>query len=71
MMAPGGTPRPIINKLAGEIGRLLKAPAVLERFATAGLEPLSDTPDEFAALLQREIPEWHKIAKAANIRIEQ
>ena len=44
---------------------------MLERFATAGLEPLSDTPDEFAALLQREIPEWHKIAKAANIRIEQ
>ena len=71
MMAPGGTPRPIINKLAGEIARLLKAPVVLERFAVAGLEPVSNTPDEFAALLQREIPEWHKIAKAANIRVEQ
>jgi len=70
MMAPGGTPRAIVTKLAGEIGRMLKAPAVLERFATAGLEPVSDTPDEFAALLKREIPEWHKIAKAANIHVE-
>jgi tripartite-type tricarboxylate transporter receptor subunit TctC len=70
MMAPGGTPRPIVNKLAGEIVRLLKAPVVLERFAVAGLEPMSNTPDEFAALLKREIPAWNKIARDANIRVE-
>ncbi len=70
MMAPGGTPRPIVTKLAGEIARLLKAPVVLERFAVAGLEPISNTPDEFTALLKSEIPEWGKIAKAANIRVE-
>jgi tripartite-type tricarboxylate transporter receptor subunit TctC len=70
MMAPGGTPRPIVTKLATEIARLLKAPVVLERFAVAGLEPISNTPDEFTALLKREIPEWNKVAKAANIRVE-
>jgi tripartite-type tricarboxylate transporter receptor subunit TctC len=70
MMAPGGTPRAIVTKLAVEITRLLKAPVVLERFASAGLEPVSNTPDEFAALLRREIPEWNKVAKAANIRVE-
>jgi tripartite-type tricarboxylate transporter receptor subunit TctC len=70
MMAPGGTPRPIINKLAGDIVRLLKAPVVLERFAVAGLEPMSNTPDEFAALLKQEIPAWNKIARDANIRVE-
>lgn len=70
MMAPGGTPRPVVSKLAGEIVRLLKAPVVLDRFAVAGLEPVSNTPDEFAALLRREIPEWNKIAKDANIRVE-
>jgi tripartite-type tricarboxylate transporter receptor subunit TctC len=70
MMAPGGTPRPIVTKLATEIARLLKAPVVLERFAVAGLEPISNTPDEFTALLKSEIPEWGKIAKAANIRVE-
>ena len=71
MMAPGGTPRPIIDRLAGEIARLLKAPIVLDRFATAGLEPVSNTPAEFAALLKREIPEWNRVAKEANIRVEQ
>jgi len=70
MMAPGGTPRPIVTKLASEIARLLKAPVILERFAVAGLEPISNTPDEFTALLKREIPEWNKVAKAANIRVE-
>ena len=70
MMAPGGTPRPIVTKLAIEIARLLKAPVVLERFAVAGLEPISNTPDEFTALLKSEIPEWSKVAKAANIRVE-
>ena len=70
MMAPGGTPRPIVTKLAAEIARLLKAPVILERFAVAGLEPISNTPDEFTALLKREIPEWNKVAKAANIRVE-
>lgn len=70
MMAPGGTPRPIVTKLATEIARLLKAPVVLERFAVAGLEPISNTPDEFTALLKREIPEWNKVAKAANIQVE-
>ncbi len=70
MMAPGGTPRPIVNKLAGDIVRLLKAPVVLERFAVAGLEPMSNTPDEFAALLKQEIPAWNKIARDANIRVE-
>ena len=70
MMAPGGTPRPIVTKLATEIARLLKAPVILERFAVAGLEPISNTPDEFTALLKREIPEWNKVAKAANIQVE-
>ena len=70
MMAPGGTPRPIVTKLAIEIARLLKAPVVLERFAVAGLEPISNTPDEFTALLKSEIPEWSRVAKAANIRVE-
>jgi len=70
MMAPGGTPRPIVTKLATEIARLLKAPVILERFAVAGLEPISNTPDEFTALLKREIPEWNKVAKAANIRVD-
>ena len=70
VMVPGGTPRPIIAKLHAEIAKLLKSPATSERYAAAGLEPVSNTPDEFAALLKREIPQWKKVAQDANIRAD-
>jgi tripartite-type tricarboxylate transporter receptor subunit TctC len=69
-MVPGGTPRAIILKLNAEIAQVLNSQATRERYATAGLEPISNSPDEFAALLKREIPKWKKIAKDANIRVE-
>jgi len=70
MMVPGGTPRAIITKLNAQVARVLKSPATNERFAAAGLEPISNTPEEFAAQLKREIPQWKKVVKDANIRVE-
>ena len=70
MMAPGGTPRAIITKLNAQIARVLKSPSTNERYAAAGLEPISNTPEEFAAQLKREIPQWKKVAKDANIHVE-
>ena len=70
IMVPGATPRAIILKLNAEIARLLNSQATRERYAVAGLEPISNSHDEFAAQLKREIPEWKKIAKDANIRVE-
>jgi tripartite-type tricarboxylate transporter receptor subunit TctC len=70
MMVPAGTPRPIIARLHDEIARLLKSPLVSERFASIGLEPVSNTPEEFAALLQREVPRWKRIVRDANVHVE-
>ncbi len=70
MVAPGKTPRAIVMKINAEIARVLKSPTTSERFAVAGLEPLSNTPEEFAAQIKREIPRWQRIAKAANIQVE-
>jgi tripartite-type tricarboxylate transporter receptor subunit TctC len=70
MMVPGGTPHAIIMKLNAQIAKVLKSPATGERYAAAGLEPISNTPEAFAAQLQREIPQWKKIAKDANIHVE-
>ena len=70
MMFPGGTPRPIVMKTHAEIIRLLKSPALAERYAAGGVEPLSSTPEEFAELIRRELPRWHKVVKAANIHVE-
>ncbi len=67
---PGGTPRTIVAKTSLEIGKMLASPEVSKRFATAGVEPLTNTPDAFTALIAQEIPKWQKVVKAANIRVE-
>ncbi len=70
LVFPGGTPRDIVGKTAGEVGKMLNSPEVGKRFSTAGLEPAPNTPDAFAALIAQEIPKWQKVVKAANIRVE-
>jgi tripartite-type tricarboxylate transporter receptor subunit TctC len=70
MVFPGGTPRAIVNRANAEILKLLKTPALRERFTGAGLEPSGSTPEEFRDMIRREIPIWHKVAKQANIKVE-
>jgi tripartite-type tricarboxylate transporter receptor subunit TctC len=70
MVFPGGTPRPIVMKANTEIVKLLKTPAIRDRFVASGLEPSSSTPEEFRDIIRREIPIWHKVAKQANIKVE-
>jgi tripartite-type tricarboxylate transporter receptor subunit TctC len=69
MVFPGGTPRSIVTKTNLEIVRLLKVPAIRERFGAVGLEPISNTPEEFTNLIRREVPKWKKIAQAAKIQL--
>ena len=70
MLVTGGTPRAIVSKINAKIVELLNAPAVTERFAGAGLEPVSSTPEEFASVIRNEIPRWKQVVKAGNIHIE-
>ena len=70
MVLPGATPRAIVQKTSAEIVRLLKMPALRERFAAVGLEPSGSTPEAFVSQLQREIPTWRKVAKEANIQAD-
>lgn len=67
MLFPAGPPRAVLKRANEEIVRLLKSPAMEKRFETIGLEPLGSTPEEFAARIEREIPKWAKIVKAAGI----
>lgn len=70
IMFPGGTPQAIVAKTHAELTRLLKSPAVSERFATAGLEPLTSTSKEFSDRIKSELPKWQRVAKEANIRVD-
>jgi tripartite-type tricarboxylate transporter receptor subunit TctC len=70
MMVPAGTPKPVIEKLNHDLVHVLKEPDVVQKFRNQGVEVVASTPEEFGALVQREIPKWTSLIKEANIRIE-
>jgi tripartite-type tricarboxylate transporter receptor subunit TctC len=67
LMAPAGTPRPIIDKLADAANAALKSPQVDSKLAAAEFEPLGGSPDEFAAFIARETAKWRTVAKATGL----
>ena len=71
ILAPSGTPRPIVDRLYQESAKALKLPDVIERLATqGGNEIVASTPEEFARVIREEIASYGKIIRAANIRID-
>ena len=71
MLAPAGTPAPIISKLNGEIVKMIADPPFAQRLLDMGSEPRSSTPAGLAAHMRAESDRWSKVIKAAGIRIER
>jgi tripartite-type tricarboxylate transporter receptor subunit TctC len=70
IFAPAKTPRAAIEKLRNELAVVLKSDFVRERYATLGIEPVGNTPDEFAQQVKADLARWEKVVKAANVRVE-
>jgi tripartite-type tricarboxylate transporter receptor subunit TctC len=70
VLVPRGTPRDIIERLHREIVAIIAMPAVRERLAALGFEPIASTPAEFATRIQAEIAKWAKVIRDANIKPE-
>ncbi len=70
VVAPTGTPKPIINKLSTEIARIMAMPDVLDYLAKQGMMPFSSTPEQLATLMKTDMARWAKFIKAANIRLD-
>jgi tripartite-type tricarboxylate transporter receptor subunit TctC len=69
VVAPAGTPRPIIERLNREVVKALKMPDVIERLATqGGNELVGNTPEEFAQVIKNDLALYAKIVKAAGIK---
>lgn len=68
VLAPAGTPAPIVRKLNAEISRILKLPEVRERMTGVGAEPVGSTPEEFAAYIKSEVAKWAKVIKESGVR---
>jgi tripartite-type tricarboxylate transporter receptor subunit TctC len=71
VVAPSGTPRPVVDQLAAQINRLIADPATRERLIAISLEPLPpSTPDSFAAYIKSEVDRWAVIVKNSGAEAE-
>jgi tripartite-type tricarboxylate transporter receptor subunit TctC len=70
VFVPAGTPREIVNRLNADIVRGLAAPDVRERLLALGVEPVTSTPEQFAAFVKSEIAKWGRIVKISGARAD-
>ena len=70
LMAPAGTPAPIIERLNAQSARSLAKPAIREKFAAQGLEPGGGKPQDLATEIQAETVRWADVIKKQNIKPE-
>lgn len=67
---PAGTPRPIAERLSGEIARIMKQPEVSQRLTAMGLQPVASSPAELATVVSNDTPKWAEIVRTARIQLD-
>jgi tripartite-type tricarboxylate transporter receptor subunit TctC len=70
ILATGGTPADIVNRLHKEIAQSLAVPAVRESIGKLGMEVVGNTPEQYAAFLREENVKWGKMVKQLNLKAE-
>jgi tripartite-type tricarboxylate transporter receptor subunit TctC len=70
LLARGGTPPAILNRLQKLIAEGMRSPEMQERLKTEGADAAANTPEEFQRLIAAEIDRWTKLAKAINLKPE-
>jgi tripartite-type tricarboxylate transporter receptor subunit TctC len=71
VVAPAGTPKEIITRLASELRKVAAQPEVRDRFASLGMESVLDSnPEAFGALIQSELAKWARVVREAGIRAD-
>jgi tripartite-type tricarboxylate transporter receptor subunit TctC len=70
LVAPAGTPQPIIDKLSAEVDRILKKPEVAERFAKLGATPVGGTPKQLGDFIAAETRKWQKVVKDSGAKVD-
>jgi tripartite-type tricarboxylate transporter receptor subunit TctC len=70
VLAPAGTPPDIVNRLSVEIGRIARSPEMREKLVAMGAEPVGGTPEEFKAVIDRDIAKWKPLAQKVGIKVD-
>ena len=70
LMAPAGTPRPVLDKLNAEVNKIINAPDVKETWGKQGAVPMGMPVDEFGKFLREDIEKWSKLVKATGMKVD-
>ncbi len=70
LLAPGGTPRDVVQKLNAAVVRILNTPEMKERLASQGAEVIGNTPEQFAAFIRDDTEKWAKVVKEIGLKPE-
>jgi tripartite-type tricarboxylate transporter receptor subunit TctC len=70
LLAPAGTPAPIVDKLSKEVNAILRQPDIARQLAAMGATPVGSTPQEFSRHISNEIRKWAPVVERAQISIE-
>jgi hypothetical protein len=69
--APGGTPAPIVERLARELAAVIRMPEVTAKLIDQGQDPIANTPEQFRAAFQVEYPKWEALIRASGVQLQQ
>jgi tripartite-type tricarboxylate transporter receptor subunit TctC len=70
IVAPAGTPKSVVNKLAAEVTRIIRAPEMTERLRQMGVDPMGGTAEEFGKLVRAETARFGKAVKESGAKAE-
>jgi tripartite-type tricarboxylate transporter receptor subunit TctC len=70
LVAPANTPKEVVTRLSSEVGKIVRSPEIREKFASMGVLPVGNSPDEAAEFLRTEMAKWSKIIKEANVKLD-
>ena len=70
ILAPAGTPRPVVERLKGELGKIMHSSELKERLEALATDPMTSTPEQFADLIRREIAKWREVVREAGVKAD-
>ena len=70
LMAPAATPKPVLERLSGEVRKVINAPDVKANWSKQGAVPMAMTPEEFGKFVQEDIAKWAKLVKETGMKVD-
>jgi len=70
LLAPAGTPAPVVRKLHAETVKALAAPDLRAKFAELGMDIVAGSPEQLAAIIRADIPKWAKVIKDSGAKLD-